>query len=174
MGVLCFIIPSFNFQINPMRNRNTIHLLSFILIFAFADATRASDLSKEPGSARSSASKAASLAALTKNLEYDTANPAIRDAYFKNLDELAKTIKDDNYAVSLRGHADSRGKYKYNWVLSDNRAISVKKYLVSKGVSENRIITTPYGSTVPVATNATAAGRQKNRRVEIELKKIAG
>ena len=155
-----------------MKHKNTAQLLAFLLMFILAGATSASVLLKEPKSAHSSASKAASLAALTKNLEYDTDKPSIRDAYYKNLDELAKTVKDNNYAVSLRGHADSRGKYKYNWVLSENRAISVKNYLVTKGVQENRIITTPYGSTVPVATNATAAGRQKNRRVEIELKKI--
>ncbi|SDZ97169.1 OmpA family protein [Pedobacter hartonius] len=113
------------------------------------------------------------LAALPRKLEYDNAKPVIRSIYYSNLDQLAKTIKDDNYAVSLRGHADSVGRYKYNWVLSDNRAISVKKYLVSKGVKEDRIVTTPYGSTVPVASNKTAAGRQKNRRVEIELKKIS-
>jgi outer membrane protein OmpA-like peptidoglycan-associated protein len=112
------------------------------------------------------------LADLTKNLEYDNAKPLIRKAYYSNLDKLAKAIKEDNYAVSLRGHADSVGKYKYNWMLSDDRAVSVKKYLVSKGVKEDRIVTTPFGSTVPIASNKTPEGRQKNRRVEIELKKI--
>jgi outer membrane protein OmpA-like peptidoglycan-associated protein len=110
--------------------------------------------------------------AVPKKLEYDNNKESIRRAYFANLDQLVKTIKDNNYAVSLRGHADSIGKYKYNWVLSDKRAISVKDYLVSKGIKEDRIVTTPFGSTVPVATNKTPAGRQKNRRVEIELRKI--
>lgn len=128
--------------------------------------------SKEPKSA-SNSKKVLALKALTKNLEYDSAKPSIRRSYYKNLDKLAQAIKDDDYAVSLRGHADSVGRYKYNWVLSDDRAISVKKYLVSKGVKEDRVVTTPFGSTVPIATNKTAAGRQKNRRVEIELKKIS-
>jgi outer membrane protein OmpA-like peptidoglycan-associated protein len=110
--------------------------------------------------------------AVPKKLEYDNNKESIRRAYFANLDQLVKTIKDNNYAVSLRGHADSIGKYKYNWVLSDKRAISVKDYLVSKGIKEDRIVTTPFGSTVPIATNKTPAGRQKNRRVEIELRKI--
>ena len=128
-------------------------------------------LFEDPKSAALS-KKATPIAALTKSLEYDTNKPSIRDVYYRNLDELAQTIKENNYAVALRGHADSRGKYKYNWVLSDKRAISVKDYLVSKGVKENRIVATPFGSTMPIATNSTAAGRQKNRRVEIELKKI--
>lgn len=123
--------------------------------------------------AKTMKTSSAILAELTKNLEYDFAKQAVRDAYFKKLDLLAKAVIDDNYAVSLKGHADGIGAYKYNWVLSDKRAISVKNYLVSKGVKENRIITTPFGSTVPIATNKTAAGRQKNRRVEIGLKQIS-
>jgi outer membrane protein OmpA-like peptidoglycan-associated protein len=113
-----------------------------------------------------------SLADLTKNLEYDFNKPSVRDAYYKKLDQLAEAVINDNYAVSLKGHADGIGAYKYNWVLSDKRAISVKDYLVTKGVKSERIVTTPFGSTVPIATNKTAAGRQKNRRVEIELKKM--
>lgn len=155
----------------PMRIKTISTVLTLLFMFAVASASTNSVFNKDPKSTLPS-KKTTYLAALTKNIEYDTAKPSIREAYYRNLDELAKTIKDDNYAVSLRGHADSRGKYKYNWVLSDTRAISVKKYLVSKGVDENRIVTTPYGSTVPVATNKTEAGRQKNRRVEIELKKI--
>jgi outer membrane protein OmpA-like peptidoglycan-associated protein len=154
-----------------MKTKSITVVLTLLFIMTLVKGVKSSVLFKDPKSGHSS-KKTVVLAALTKNLEYDTDKPEIRDAYYKNLDELAKTIKDDNYAVSLRGHADSRGRYKYNWVLSDKRAISVKDYLVSKGVKENRIVTTPYGSTVPIATNKTVAGRQKNRRVEIELKKI--
>ncbi|MBC7758620.1 MAG: OmpA family protein [Phormidesmis sp. FL-bin-119] len=113
------------------------------------------------------------MADLTKNLEYDFDKPSVRDSYYKKLDQLADAVKNDGYAVSLKGHADAIGAYKYNWVLSDKRAENVKEYLVSKGVKSDRIITTPFGSTVPIASNETEAGRQKNRRVEIELKKMA-
>ncbi|EOR94254.1 Outer membrane protein A precursor [Arcticibacter svalbardensis MN12-7] len=112
------------------------------------------------------------LADLTKNLEYDFDKPSVRVSYYKKLDQLASAVIHDNYVVSLRGHADSIGAYKYNWVLSDKRAGNVKEYLVSKGVKSERIITTPFGSTVPIASNKTKAGRQKNRRVEVELKKM--
>jgi outer membrane protein OmpA-like peptidoglycan-associated protein len=109
-------------------------------------------------------------AALPKVLEYDFAKPVIRKSYYPNLDQLAQAAIKDNIVVSLAGHADSIGSYKPNWVLSDKRAIQVKEYLVSKGVKEDRIVTTPYGSTVPIASNKTAQGRQKNRRVEITIK----
>ncbi|WP_255501962.1 OmpA family protein [Olivibacter sp. SDN3] len=71
--------------------------------------------------------------------------------------------------VKLGGHADSIGPYVYNWHLSKSRADEVKSYLVSKGVDETRISSTEFGNTQPIASNETAEGRQKNRRVEIEV-----
>jgi len=148
-----------------------IALLAVVFLFLSVKAN------KDPKStkivkAKTTKISAAVLADLTKNLEYDFDRPAVRNAYYKKLDLLAKAVIDDNYAVSLKGHADAIGAYKYNWVLSDKRATNVKQYLVTKGVKENRIVTTPFGSTIPVASNATPEGRQKNRRVEIGLKKI--
>lgn len=114
-------------------------------------------------------SKRASVAALLKNMEYDNDRSLVRSRYYADLDKLAAAIKSENYTVSLRGHADSIGPYKYNWVLSDKRALLVKNYLVSKGVKEDKVVTTPFGSTAPVASNKTEAGRQRNRRVEISV-----
>ncbi|WP_158799989.1 OmpA family protein [Pedobacter sp. L105] len=152
--------------------KTKIIFTSFALLLFFTVNAGSGPLKSKNPKVPGKSSKAAALAALTKNLEYGSDKAAIRSNYYSNLDKLAETIKQDDYAVSLRGHADSIGRYKYNWVLSDNRAISVKKYLVSKGVKEDRIVTTPFGSTIPIASNKTEAGRQKNRRVEIELKKI--
>ncbi|GGI26929.1 OmpA family protein [Pedobacter mendelii] len=148
-----------------------IALSAVVILFLSVNATKATKSAKEI-KAKTTSVSAIALADLTKNLEYDFDKPAVRDAYYKKLDELAKAVIDDNYAVSLKGHADAIGAYKYNWVLSDKRAVTVKKYLISKGVKESRVITTPFGSTVPIASNATPEGRQKNRRVEIGLKKI--
>jgi outer membrane protein OmpA-like peptidoglycan-associated protein len=153
--------------------KTTIITTSLAALFLVATITATkSNLPAKEVKTSANAVSAIALAELTKNLEYDNAKPSIRKAYYANLDKLAKAVKDDNYAVSLRGHADSIGQYKYNWMLSDDRAVSVKKYLVSKGVQEDRIVTTPFGSTVPIASNKTLEGRQKNRRVEIELKKV--
>ena len=148
----------------------SILLLMFFYISVEAVPTLKTGKKAKPKSAKVNL---ATLANLTKNLEYAFDKPAVKDAYYKQLDQLAKAVIDDNYAVSLKGHADAIGAYKYNWVLSDQRAINVKNYLISKGVKEDRIVTTPFGSTVPIATNKTSEGRQKNRRVEIALKKIS-
>ena len=67
------------------------------------------------------------------------------------------------------GHTDSIGADAYNQKLSVRRAESVKAYLVSKGVEPNRIYTEGKGEKQPVASNKTKDGRQKNRRVEIEV-----
>ena len=67
------------------------------------------------------------------------------------------------------GHTDSVGSDAYNQKLSIRRAEAVKGYLVSKGVEANRVYTEGKGEKQPVADNKTAAGRAKNRRVEIEV-----
>jgi len=113
-----------------------------------------------------------SLAVLQKNVQYDFAKISIRKAYYARLDELAEVISEKKCAVALRGYADSIGTYKGNWVLSQKRADAVKAYLVSKGVPQELIVSTAFGSTEPVASNKTAAGRQQNRRVEIKIKDI--
>jgi OOP family OmpA-OmpF porin len=67
------------------------------------------------------------------------------------------------------GHTDSVGTDTYNQKLSIRRAEAVKAYLVSKGIEANRVYTEGKGESQPIASNKTAAGRLKNRRVEIEV-----
>ncbi len=86
------------------------------------------------------------------------------------LDELASKVKDINLEVVIAiGHTDSIGSDAYNQKLSVRRAESVKSYLVSKGIEPNRVYTEGKGEKQPVASNKTKEGRQKNRRVEIEV-----
>jgi len=86
------------------------------------------------------------------------------------LDDLAAKVKGINLEVVIAiGHSDSIGADAYNQKLSVRRAESVKAYLVSKGVEPNRIYTEGKGEKQPVASNKTKDGRQKNRRVEIEI-----
>ena len=73
--------------------------------------------------------------------------------------------------VRVMGFADSRGDKSYNRELSEKRAEAVKNYLVSNGkIDAARVSVEPMGETMPVATNATATGRQENRRVEIAVR----
>ena len=86
------------------------------------------------------------------------------------LDDLVGKIKGINLEVIIAvGHTDSVGSAAYNQKLSVRRAESVKAYLVSKGIERNRIYTEGKGKTQPIASNKTAEGRAKNRRVEIEV-----
>lgn len=147
--------------------------LAMLLFFAGVKAIDVHLTKKTVRKVKNNIDKSALLAEVTRNLEYDFAKASVRTAYYSNLNKLAKIVIDDEYVVSLRGHADSIGQYKPNWVLSEKRAVAVKDYLVSKGVKKDRIVTVPYGSTIPIATNKTEEGRQKNRRVEVKLKEIS-
>lgn len=71
--------------------------------------------------------------------------------------------------VGIEGHSDAAGKFASNLDLSDRRAKSVLRWLVSRGISPDRLEAKGYGPTRPVATNKTNAGRAKNRRVEFHI-----
>ena len=74
-----------------------------------------------------------------------------------------------NADVRVIGHTDNTGTHQINQPLSENRALSVRSYLVGKGVDGSRISTTGVADSQPMASNDTAAGRAQNRRVEIYL-----
>jgi OmpA-OmpF porin, OOP family len=86
------------------------------------------------------------------------------------LDQVAQQVNGINLETIIAvGYTDSIGSVEYNLGLGQRRADSVKAYLVSKGVPADRIYTESKGKADPIASNATAAGRAKNRRVEIEI-----
>ena len=87
-----------------------------------------------------------------------------------SLDELTSKLGDMNLEVIIAvGHTDSVGTDAYNQKLSVRRAEAVKSYLQGKGIDSARVYTEGKGEKQPVADNKTAAGRAKNRRVEIEV-----
>jgi len=74
--------------------------------------------------------------------------------------------------VEVAGHTDSTGPAAYNQTLSERRAKAVYDYLISNGISANRLIgPVGYGSTRPIAPNDTREGRAKNRRTELNTQK---
>ena len=89
---------------------------------------------------------------------------------YKGLDEVVKILKaNPDMLLSIDGHTDNVGNDEYNQTLSDNRAGAIKTYFISKGITEDRITSAGHGETSPIADNKTAAGRAKNRRVEMKL-----
>ncbi|WP_111411766.1 OmpA family protein [Billgrantia lactosivorans] len=92
----------------------------------------------------------------------------IRPGAHQTLDEVATTLRDNpDLRVRIEGHTDSVGSAEYNQDLSQRRADSVRDFLVSRGIEENRMTTRGFGEEQPVATNETDEGRAQNRRVEI-------
>nr|MBP9099487.1 OmpA family protein [Ferruginibacter sp.] len=106
-----------------------------------------------------------------KNVFFASGSAKLLPKSFKSLDEVATIVKsDDLFQIQIDGHTDAQGDDAKNQTLSDNRAKAVKDYLVSKGVPETRTNSTGYGESKPVADNKTAAGRAKNRRVEMTVR----
>ncbi|CAL1517068.1 OmpA family protein [Chitinophaga sp. MM2321] len=104
-----------------------------------------------------------------QNLEFDFAKSSIKPHSYAALDRVADLLKRKNLNLKLSGHTDNVGSKERNLALSRERAESVKQYLVEKGVNASKIEAVGYGMTQPIASNKTAAGRQKNRRVEFTI-----
>jgi outer membrane protein OmpA-like peptidoglycan-associated protein len=84
------------------------------------------------------------------------------------LDPIIKIMKEyPNVEIEIRGHTDSIGKYESNMRLSQKRADSVRRYLISQGIDPTRMRAVGFGPSSPIADNRTAAGRAANRRIEI-------
>jgi OOP family OmpA-OmpF porin len=104
---------------------------------------------------------------------FDFDKSVLRPDGRKSIDDaMAKMGGVDLEMVIATGHTDSIGTDAYNQKLSERRAAAVKDYLVSKGIPASKITTIGKGESQPVATNKTAEGRQKNRRVDIEFKGV--
>ena len=87
-----------------------------------------------------------------------------------NLDKLIEVFKEyPDTDLLVIGYTDNVGSQSYNKPLSEQRAQSVKDYLISKGIASSRLTSTGKGIEDPIADNSTAEGRAKNRRVEVTI-----
>ncbi len=99
----------------------------------------------------------------------------------QTLDKIIPTLKTlENQRIEVDGYTDNvpigpelKSRFPSNWELSTARATDVVRYLVSKGVNSNLLSATGFGDTQPVASNDTAQGRAKNRRIELVLKAVS-
>jgi outer membrane protein OmpA-like peptidoglycan-associated protein len=99
---------------------------------------------------------------------FDTGSANLKPGTREKLAKVAGILLSHRgLKLQVEGHTDSVGSADYNQRLSENRANSVRAYLVDQGIAPNAIGTAGFGETMPVASNDTPAGRQQNRRVEL-------
>jgi outer membrane protein OmpA-like peptidoglycan-associated protein len=99
---------------------------------------------------------------------FDTARYTLKPGAREKLAKVSGIILGHpGLKIAVEGHTDSVGGDEYNMKLSDNRAAAVRDFLVEQGVPPAAVTSQGFGKTMPVADNATAAGRQQNRRVEL-------
>jgi outer membrane protein OmpA-like peptidoglycan-associated protein len=109
------------------------------------------------------------------NVTFATDSSDLNSAFFDVLNSVSKVMTEyDKTVVEVAGHTDSTGSDSYNQSLSERRAGSVAQYLRSQKIASERLLTVGMGEARPVADNATADGRQANRRVEITMVPLTG
>lgn len=105
------------------------------------------------------------------DIAFATASADLQPAAFQGLSAIATALKDQkDLRLEITGHTDGTGSRQFNNVLSYARAQAVAQYLYAAGVPAQVIAVRGVGSSMPVATDATAQGRAQNRRVEIQIK----
>jgi len=105
-----------------------------------------------------------------KGINFKVKSADIQKSSFPLLNNAVKLMKEyPDLRIEISGHTSSEGVAEKNMKLSQDRAASVKAYLVSQGIADDRITTVGYGSTKPIGNNLTAKGREQNRRIEFRL-----
>lgn len=103
-------------------------------------------------------------------IQFETGSSIIKPESYNELDEILKSsVVAEGLKLGVYGHTDNTGNPEANQRLSEDRANSVKNYLLSKGLSESRIESKGFGQSQPIADNSTSSGRAQNRRVQIVL-----
>jgi OOP family OmpA-OmpF porin len=105
-----------------------------------------------------------------QGITFEHNKAAIRPTSKPTLDKAAAVLKEfSQLRIAISGHTDNTGTREKNVQLSTERAESVKKYLVEQGIDASRVETRGAGPDEPVDSNATPAGRERNRRIEFKL-----
>lgn len=121
-----------------------------------------------PVDARGCPPPTVSTVSVLDGVEFDIDRYVLRPRARSVLDSVGQELlRRAGVPVALSGHTDSIGTEAYNQTLSENRARTVRQYLIDRGVASDRISSAGYGETRPRDTNRTSAGRQRNRRVEL-------
>ena len=105
-----------------------------------------------------------------ENILFNSGNATLKPQSFESLNKFAELLrKNPTVRIEVSGHTDNTGSASLNKKLSKDRALTVKNYLVNKGIEDERITYAGYGFEQPIAPNTTPEGREQNRRVEIKV-----
>lgn len=113
---------------------------------------------------------------MPSDVTFASGSEALQPQFYDTLDDVARVLQAyPSTLIDITGHADSDGADDFNLALSERRARSVADYLVQNGrLNANRIALAGRGERQPIASNATAAGKAQNRRVEILIRPLRG
>ena len=104
------------------------------------------------------------------NVYFETGKSSLKSTSYKALNDLVEVLKlKSTMVIEIQGHTDNVGKDEDNLKLSQDRADEVKKYLISKGIESARVTAKGYGASLPIADNASEAGKAKNRRTSLKV-----
>lgn len=107
---------------------------------------------------------------LRSDVLFDVDSSRLKPGAYDEIDRVADVlVRYPETRVTVNGHTDSTGSETHNLTLSEERAFAVADVLIDDGVHQNRVVTQGFGETRPIASNATEAGRQLNRRVTLQV-----
>jgi outer membrane protein OmpA-like peptidoglycan-associated protein len=110
---------------------------------------------------------------MTNQTAFEVDSAAVKPGFNSTMDKVADVvIRYGKTTLTVVGHTDNTGSADYNQRLSQERALSVARYLESKNVNPLRLATSGKGESEPVASNSSDVGRQANRRVEIYVEPV--
>lgn len=110
---------------------------------------------------------------IADKVQFEFNSAELKDVSFSLLDEVSAVMKDNPQIEQLQveGHTDTTGTLARNRTLSQQRAESVRNYLVKQGIAKKRLIAKGFGPDKPIASNDTPEGQEANRRVEFNILK---
>ena len=111
---------------------------------------------------------------MPSNITFATDQSDVKPQFYDTLNSVALVLKEyDQTLIDVVGHTDSVGSDDHNYELSRQRAASVARYLSAQQLQQNRFSVEGRGEREPIATNASASGKQQNRRVEITIQPLS-
>jgi outer membrane protein OmpA-like peptidoglycan-associated protein len=111
------------------------------------------------------------VAVAAQNILFTPGKATLLSQSYASLNQVVDVLNQyPELKMDIEGHTDNTGVAEKNLKLSQNRANTVKNYIIGKGIAEARITATGYGQENPITDNKTASGRTANRRVEMKIK----